>query len=139
MNHFSIERQLPSLNDYIKELNRNRHKGNEFKKDVEEDIGWYIRNAVIKGRLTPVTEQVDLVIIWHEKAMKRDTDNIQSATKFILDAMRACGIIKNDSRKYVRQIYHQIDDGAIEDGVKVILHKAGTLKVSFTVTEESEA
>jgi Holliday junction resolvase RusA-like endonuclease len=139
VNYFTINRQLPSLNEYIKELNRNRHKGNKFKQEIEEDIGWYIRNAVIKGRLTPVTEQVDLVIIWCEKAMKRDTDNIQSATKFILDAMRAGSIIKNDSRKYVRQIYHHIEDGAKEDSVAVYLYKARTLKVSFTITEESEA
>lgn len=138
MNYFTIGRQLPSLNEYIKELNRNRHKGNKFKQEVEEDIGWYIRNAVIKGRLTPVTEQVDLVIIWHEKTMKRDTDNIHSATKFILDAMKKGGIIKDDSRQYVRQIYHRIEDGAVSDSVTVLLYKARTLNVNFTITEESE-
>lgn len=136
MNYFTIGRQLPSLNEYIKELNRNRHKGNKFKQEVEEDIGWYIRNAVIKGRLTPVTEQVDLLVVWHEKTMKRDTDNIQSATKFILDAMKKGGIIYDDSRKYVRQIYHKIDDGAENDGVTVILYKARTLNVNFTITED---
>lgn len=138
MNYFTINRQLPSLNDYQKACRTHWSKGNKFKQDVEEDIGWYIRNAVIKGRLTPVTEQVDLIIIWSEKTMKRDTDNIQSATKFILDAMKKGGIIKDDSRKYVRQIYHHIEDGAKEDSVEVCLYKARTLKVSFTVTEESE-
>lgn len=136
MNYFTIGRQLPSLNEYIKELNKNRHKGNKFKQEVEEDIGWYIRNAVIKGRLTPVTEQVDILIVWHEKTMKRDTDNIQSAQKFILDAMRAGGIIKNDSRKYVRQIYHKIEDGSEKDGVVVCLYKAGDLKVTFSTPED---
>lgn len=41
--------------------------------------------------------------------MRRDADNIQSAQKFILDAMVKCGVIKNDSRKYISQIYHHIN------------------------------
>ena len=138
MNYFTIGRQLPSLNDYQNACRSHWSEGHKFKQELETDIGWYIRNAVIKGRLTPVTEQVDLLIVWHEKTEKRDTDNIQSATKFILDAMRAGGIIKNDSRKYVRQIYHEIKDGAEKDGVVVCLYKVGDLKVTFDI-DENEA
>ena len=127
MNYFTINRQLPSLNDYQKACRSHWSKGNKFKQEVEEDIGWYIRNAVIKGRLTPVTEQVDILIVWYEKTAKRDTDNIQSATKFILDAMKKGDIIKDDSRKYVGQIYHQVKDGAVKDCVEVYLYKAGKL------------
>jgi Holliday junction resolvase RusA-like endonuclease len=131
VNYFTIGRQLPSLNDYQSACRSHWSKGNKFKKELEEEIGWYIRNAVIKGRLTPVTEQVDLLIVWYEKTAKRDTDNIQSATKFILDAMKKGGIIKDDSRKYVRQIYHVIEDGAESDRVKVQIFKVGALEASF--------
>lgn len=139
MNYFTIGRQLPSLNEYTNKCRSHWSKGHKFKDELETDIGWYIRNAVIKGRLTPVTEQVDLLIVWHEKTMKRDADNIQSATKFILDAMKKGGIIYDDSRKYVRQIYHTIHDGAVKDCVEVNIYKAGVLKVTFRTSEESEA
>lgn len=137
MNFFTINRQLPSLNDYQKACRSHWSKGNKFKQEVEEDIGWYIRNAVIKGRLTPATEQVDIVILWYERTEKRDTDNIQSATKFILDAMKKDDIIKDDSRKYVGQIYHKVIDGAAKDCVEVYLYKAGSVKI--VLPTESEA
>ena len=136
MNYFTINRQLPSLNDYQSACRAHWSKGNKFKKELEEEIGWYIRNAVIKGRLTPVTEQVDILIHWYEKTPKRDTDNIQSATKFILDAMRKGGIIKDDSREYVRQIYHQIHDDAVKDCVEVNIYKVGELCIKVAHSDE---
>ena len=45
-----------------------------------------------------------------EKTKRRDVDNIQSAQKFILDALQHFSIIKNDSRKYVKQIHHTVID-----------------------------
>lgn len=36
---------------------------------------------------------------------------VGASQKFILDDLVKCGILKNDSRKYVTQIYHEIVDG----------------------------
>ena len=129
MNGFTIKAQLPSLNEYQAACRAHWSKGREMKKNTEELISLYIRKAKREGNLRPVTDQVDLLVIWNERTLKRDTDNIQSATKFILDAMRAEGIIKGDSRKYVRQIYHRIEDGAASTGVEVYLYKVGELIV----------
>ena len=52
----------------------------------------------------------ELVITFFEKTKKRDVDNIQSSVKFILDALQKAGILKNDSRKYVKQIYSTVKD-----------------------------
>lgn len=132
MTQFTIAAQLPSLNEYQAACRAHWSKGREFKRNTEELISYYILKATRGGSLKPVTGQVDLVIYYNERTVKRDTDNIQSASKFILDAMRACGIIKNDSRKYVRQIYSVIEDGAKADSVDVYIFSAGELRVTFT-------
>ena len=129
MNEFIIDTQLPSLNQYQYACRSHWSKGAKFKDNIEETIGWYIRMALNKGTLIPVSHQIDIVLEWHEKAQRRDTDNIQSGQKFIIDAMRSQGIIQNDSRKYVNQIYHQVIDGAKEDFVVVKLYKAGEVKL----------
>lgn len=109
MNYFIIDTQLPSLNDYIHKMNNHHQTGAKFKRDVEEEISGYILLAKAQRTLTPVTEYpVELNIEWHEKGEKRDVDNIKSAAKFILDAMKNSGIIKDDGRRYVSQIYDVI-------------------------------
>lgn len=89
--------RLPSLNDYIRICNRNRFEGNNFKKGVEKDIIWAIKRAK-----TPAIEKpVRIKYTWIEKNRKRDTDNVSSAKKYILDALQKAKILKNDSPKYV--------------------------------------
>lgn len=39
-----------------------------------------------------------------------DADNIQSSQKFILDALVNNGVLPDDNRKHVTQIYHRIHD-----------------------------
>ncbi len=57
---------------------------------------------------------------WHERTKKRDADNIASAKKFILDALVKCGVLVDDSRKYVKGFHDTIiDDSA--DFVRVEL------------------
>lgn len=110
MNMLLIEAQLPSLNEYQYACRSHWSKGRDFKKNVEELIVDYIRIALLKKYLHRVEKPCEIFIEWHEKTKKRDCDNIQSATKFILDALQHCEIIKNDSRKHVKQIHHKIVD-----------------------------
>lgn len=107
---FLINFRLPSLNDYITANRTNKHAGNKFKTDVDESIGWRIKQAKVAGNLTPKEEPVDILIDFYEPNRRRDVDNIQSATKYILDALVKQGILKNDGRKYVHQIYHRVYD-----------------------------
>lgn len=131
MTHFTIPAKLPSLNEYQAACRAHWSKGRDFKADTDELISIYIRKAMRQGNLKPVTGQVDLVISYNERTVKRDTDNIQSASKFILDAMKSCGIIKDDSRKHIRQIYSVIEDGAKSDSVDVYIFPVGELHVKF--------
>lgn len=60
--------------------------------------------------LKPVKRPCVIYIDFHEKDKRRDVDNIHSSTKFICDAMVKNGILQNDNRRYVKQIYHEIID-----------------------------
>ena len=110
MNELLIDTQLPSLNEYVLKCRSHWSKGAEFKKQVENTIGWYIKFSRMKGKLKPVKNQCEIYIEWHEATRRRDVDNIQSAQKFILDALQRFDILKDDSRKYVSQIHHTVID-----------------------------
>lgn len=94
---FFIDRQLPGLNDIIKYSNTNRHVWNREKSDIEEYIGWCIREY----KVAPVESSVDIGFAWVEPDRKRDPDNIVAARKMILDAMVNCQIIPNDGWKHI--------------------------------------
>lgn len=111
MNSFEISGKLPSLNEVINENRTNRYAGAKLKKDTENIICIAIKNAIRNGSLKAADRPCIVHIRWYEKTRRRDADNIQSSQKFILDALVKCGILKNDNRKYVTQIYHQIVDG----------------------------
>jgi Holliday junction resolvase RusA-like endonuclease len=119
MNGFKIKMQLPSLNDFLDKVRQHRKIGNSFKKNIENDIGIFI--TMSRNTLRPVQEYPCCVfIIWHEKSRKRDVDNVQSAQKFILDALVKRKILLNDNPNRVANIYHQIEYGK-DDYVEVYL------------------
>lgn len=88
--------KLPSLNDYIHILNKNKFEANNFKKGVEGDIIW----AIKKAKTPQILKPFKITYTWIEKTHKRDIDNVASAKKYILDALQRAGTIKNDSPKY---------------------------------------
>lgn len=120
MNEFKIEAKLPSMNEYVRSCRANKYSGAEFKRSIEALIGYSITRGISRGMLKPIDKPCEIHIYWHEATRRRDADNIQSAQKFILDALQHYGIIKNDSRKYVKQIHHMICDNT-EDFVIVNL------------------
>ena len=127
MNAFVIETQLPSLNQYQYACRSHWSKGRDFKSSVEATIGDYVCAALLRKELHKVERPCEIYIEWHERTKKRDCDNIQSAQKFILDSLQHYGVIKNDSRKYVKQIYHKIYDDD-KDFVVVRIEEKGELK-----------
>lgn len=120
INAFTINYKLPSLNEYVASCRSNAYMGAKFKKEVEEVIGWSIRQALASKTLQKPKGAVILNIEWHEKTKRRDADNIASAKKFILDALVKTGVLEDDSRKYVKGFYDKIIDDK-KDFVKVEL------------------
>ena len=90
-----IDMKLPSFNEYINEERTNRFRAAKMKKDLEEQISWFLR------RLPHFETRIKIDFIWIEENNKRDPDNCCFNKKFILDAMVKLGIITNDNRKYV--------------------------------------
>jgi Holliday junction resolvase RusA-like endonuclease len=100
---FTIPFRLPSLNEYINKINRNRHAGNRFKQETEDQIIW-----ILKGLKQRIQRPVNIKFIWYEQTKRRDKDNVMSAKKFIFDALQKSGILPNDNNKYINSITEEI-------------------------------
>ena len=126
-NYFIIEAQLPSLNEYQNACRSNPIVGAKFKEDTENIILWALLQAKHYKTAHRVKEYpVQIKITWHEMDKRRDVDNIKSAAKFILDAMTKSGLIKDDGRRFVSQIYdHVVDDKKTFVVVEIL--KEGTI------------
>lgn len=116
---FFIEGTLPGANEFL-----NAAKGpfgsreyTQLKKNTENLIAYYARKAKIK----PVLKPVKIEIFWREKNKKRDIDNIQSCVKCLNDALRAMGILKNDTWACVTEIQHWVTCDPEFPGVMVRL------------------
>ena len=106
---FEISERLPGLNEYIKELDRNKYGANAFKRDTEARIGYYIMQSRRLGYLPrgPIDKPLNVRIRWYEDNARRDVDNILSAKKFIFDALQRYGVIRGDGQKYIKQILNE--------------------------------
>lgn len=108
--YFVINTKLPSLNEVINANRANRYGGNALKHDIEELIGWAIKQAKTKKDLTEWDRPCEIEIEWHERTKRRDVDNIQSSQKFILDALVKNKVLADDGRRWVKQIHHNVVD-----------------------------
>lgn len=98
---FVIEGRLPSMNDFIGAMNANRWKGAKLKKDETR------RCALAASVLKPINSPVSLSIAWIERDCRRDIDNVSSGgIKVLMDGLVTAGILKDDSRRWVRSILH---------------------------------
>lgn len=90
--------KLPSLNEYVRVCRGNKYASANLKKDIEDEIIYYIKKQV----KTQIKEPVVIKFTWIETSKKRDLDNIAFAKKFILDALVKSGVLKNDNYKFVK-------------------------------------
>ena len=124
MNIFTVAEKLPSLNEVINANRGNYYQGNSLKHKVQKSIGVCIEKAVSDGTIKQVKSYPVMIDFeWHERTKKRDADNIASAKKFILDEMVNQGIIKNDSRKYVKGFTDEIVDDKADFVIVTITEK----------------
>lgn len=115
MNHFIIPARLPGLNELISANRANRYKGAALKKETDTLIRFVIRAAVRKGICWPVTLPAAVHLHFQERNRRRDLDNVFSSAKFILDAMKAEGLIKDDSQRYVRILAYSFEVGNTDE------------------------
>lgn len=99
---FTIKGRLPGLNEIINQARTHWGNGAKQKKEMDAICISYI--AI--GKVPVFTGPVTLSFHWIEPHFKRDCGNITAGEKFISDALVATGRIKNDSRKWVKGIFH---------------------------------
>ena len=90
-----IPYKLPSLNEYTKACRTNKYVGAKMKRDIQNDIGWFI------NQLPKFEYPVSIHFHWVESNKRRDLDNVAFGKKFILDSLVECGKLKDDNRRYV--------------------------------------
>lgn len=90
-----IPMKLPSLNAYINECRKNKFAGAKMKKEIEDDIGYFI------NKLPRFKKPIKINFTWIEADKRRDFDNVCFAKKFILDSLQKAGKLENDNRKWV--------------------------------------
>lgn len=84
---------LPGLNDYIRELDKNRHKGAKLKKDCQNAVRMALKRQIKRRLKEPVT----MYYTWVEKDRRRDKDNVSAfGRKIIQDALVCMGALQND-------------------------------------------
>jgi len=111
---------LPSLNEYIGKINRNRFGGNVFKQHIEDNIMWCLKKVKHK-----VTSPSLISFTWYEQTYKRDKDNVASAKKYILDAMQKADILPNDNNKFIAGFQ---DHFVYKQGNKVVIEITEKIK-----------
>lgn len=94
---FIVPVRLPSLNEVIAENRRNCYAGAKLKRDTEETIMAYI----FCEQVLRVEKPCIVHMVFEEGNRKRDVDNVESAKKFILDALVRARILQGDSPKFV--------------------------------------
>lgn len=92
-----IKGRLPGMNEIIKADRANRYKGGEMKNFYTQ----LVKIEAIKQCCQKFTDKVYIMINYYEPDNRRDDDNVHAGAKFILDGLKAAGIIIDDRRKYV--------------------------------------
>lgn len=95
--YLEIPFRLPSLNEVNAANRNNRFAGAKLKRETDEALALVIKAAHLK----PVQLPCIVHMTFEEPNRRRDVDNVESAKKFILDALVKSGVLQNDTPRYV--------------------------------------
>lgn len=99
---FTLTGRLPGLNEIISACRHNKFAGAKQKREATAFIGF----QMLRLKVPAIRVPVKIHFKWVEPNKRRDRDNVQSGSKFILDAMQELFILVNDSRKWVLDVTH---------------------------------
>lgn len=97
MQKFTIPFRLPSLNEYIEACRRNPHAGAKLKRDTDDAI----KLCIMEAKLKTVELPCIVHMVFTEPNRRRDVDNVESAKKYILDALTGYGVLRGDGPRWV--------------------------------------
>lgn len=99
MFRFEISGKLDGLNEYISAERSNRYTAAKLKHKNQAWVCLCIKNQL---RAKRINGAVYIYYHFYEPNAKRDWDNVSGyAHKVIQDALVECGVIKDDSQRYV--------------------------------------
>jgi Holliday junction resolvase RusA-like endonuclease len=119
--HAFIASRLPSLNQIIDAAKVRRGRWSRYAelKQVYQSV---CKVDLKRAKLQPILGPVSLIFVWMEPNQKQDPDNIIAGQKFVLDALVALKILKNDGWKDIRSITHEWAVDKKRPGVIVVIH-----------------
>lgn len=124
-NHFVIKGRLNDLNDYTDACRKNAYAGAKMKMGNEQIVRAHAQNALLRSHLRRASKYpVVIDITWYEKDARRDFDNITFAQKFILDSLVQIKVLKDDSRKFVKKVNHDVLIDKENPRIEVVIKEA---------------
>ena len=124
-NHFVIKGRLNDLNDYTNACRKNAYAGAKIKMGNEQIVRAHAQNALLRSHLRRSPKYpVVIDITWYEKDARRDFDNITFAQKFILDSLVQLKVLKDDSRKFVKRVNHDVQVDKDNPRIEVVIKEA---------------
>lgn len=114
--HIKLFGEFTDLNKYINAERSNRFIGAKIKKQNTN-------NALKQLTKKHIVENypVHISFTWYTKDIRVDPDNISFAKKYILDALVTKGILKNDTRKFIKGFQDMFEVDAKSPRVEILL------------------
>ena len=122
MQKLIIKGKLPSRNQAEFAARSHWSTGSRFKKRYTEFVYWVCKQQ----RLFPVSGRVKITITFYEQNLRRDSDNVISANKYILDGLVMAGIIQNDTKKCVELYINPVELDRENPRIEVEIEEFGS-------------
>lgn len=119
-----IPGKLPGMNEIIDgsktQIYHCRQK-RQYKFSLDKDFFTRkIADLCIQQNLQPVP-CARLKVIFKERTLRRDPDNIQAGIKFILDGLVKAGILADDRHKQIQGLIYEFAAKAPADEIEVLI------------------
>jgi len=96
---------LPQLNDVLNDAKRH-WSFYSIKKKKETDRVTRLAEA---ARCRSVDRPVRMWFTWFTKDRRIDPDNLTHGVKYVLDGLVTAKVLSNDTRKWVKGLYHEFE------------------------------
>lgn len=98
---FTIPFSIADYNEYVNASRTNKFLAAKLKKDEGQKVALFCKNLKL-----PKDTQFDLECHWQTSSARKDSDNVYSGIKFILDGVVESGRLQNDTYRFIRNIAH---------------------------------
>lgn len=115
--------RMPSRNEAEQKARTHWAVGAKLKKQYTEIVMLECK----RQKLQPVTQRAVLSITFYEQDKRRDSDNVISGLKYILDGMIQAGVLKNDTRKHVELQINPIEVDRSNPRIEVVIEQGRCL------------